>query len=236
VGQLNRRCSPGGRDVSVAGRVGVHSCPVGRGPELPVPQRVDAEFGRGVRREGSHDDCIESLYLTGAERAVLQDFITGLRDGDFSRLASAFEGERPLVLLWEERGAFVALPDVRAEALTCACFLGQITVAQYLLAHGVDPAAGARTGLNALHWAVNRGQLEAVRLLVRSGVSLETRNMYEGTALGTAVWAAVHESRPAHPQIIEELLQAGAHVADAEYPSGDASIDAILRRYGATAA
>ena len=101
------------------------------------------------------------------------------------------------------------------------------------MAQGINPTAGARTGLNALHWAVNRGELEVVRLLLRSGVPLELRNMYEGTALGTAVWSAVHEPRPAHPQIIEELLQAGAQVADAGYPSGNATVDSILQRHGA---
>src|SRR6266545_3426135 len=158
------------------------------------------------------------------DAVALRDFIGGMRAGDFSRLASAFEGERPLAQVWDARGEFMAMPDVRAEALTCACFLGQTKVAQYFLARGVDPAAGAGTGLNALHWAVNRGQLEAMRLLLRSGASLERRSMYEGTALGTAVWAAVHEPRPVHPQIIEELLKAGARVEDAGYPSGDASI------------
>jgi SAM-dependent methyltransferase len=60
LGQLNRRCSPGGRDVQAAGRDGLHSRPVGRGPEVPVPERVDAELGRGVRRQGGDDDRIEA--------------------------------------------------------------------------------------------------------------------------------------------------------------------------------
>ena len=172
--------------------------------------------------------------MTASDAAVvLEDFIDGMRAGDFSRLAAAFEGDRPLVLRWDGEGAFAAVPEVRAEALTCACFLGHIAVVQYFMAQGVDPTAGSRTGLNALHWAVNRGQLEVVRLLLRSDVPLELRSMYEGTALGTAVWSAVHEPRPAHPQIIEELLQAGAQVADAGYPSGNPAIDSILQRHGA---
>jgi len=167
--------------------------------------------------------------------AALQDFVRGMRAGDFSRLAAAFEGERPLVQVWDQQGAFAAAPDVRAEALTGASFLGQVVVVRYLLEQGVDPAAGAGTGLNALHWAANRGQLDAVRLLLRAGAPLEARSMYGGTVLGTAVWAAVNESRPAHPQIIEELLQAGAQVEDAGYPSGNTVVDALLRRFGATA-
>jgi hypothetical protein len=168
--------------------------------------------------------------------AALEDFISGMRAGDFSRLAPAFEGARPAAQVWDERGAFAATPEVRAEALTCACFLGQLAVARYFLEQGIDPAAGALTGLNAFHWAANRGQLDAVRLLLRRGAPLEARNRYDGTVLGTAIWSAVHEPRPAHAQIIEELLQAGARVQDAGYPSGNAAIDAVLRRFGATAA
>jgi hypothetical protein len=166
---------------------------------------------------------------------VLQDFIDGMRAGDFSRLANSFEGTRPRVVEWDKQGAFADAPDVRAEALTCASFLGAVAVATYFLEQGVDPAAGAATGLNAFHWAANRGQLESVRMLLRAGAPLEVKNSYEGTVLGTAVWSAVHEPRPAHAQIIEELLQAGARVEAADYPCGDPAIDSLLQRFGATA-
>jgi len=159
----------------------------------------------------------------------------GMRAGDFSRLAAAFAGERCLVQRWDERGEFATATDVRAEALTCACFLGAVATAKYFLGQGVDPSDGAATGLNAFHWAANRGELETVRLLLRNGAPLELRNNYNGTVLGTAVWSAIHEPRPAHAQIIEELLRAGARVEDAGYPSGDPTIDTLLRRFGATA-
>jgi hypothetical protein len=55
--------------------------------------------------------------------------------------------------------------------------------------------------------------------------------MYGGTALGTAIWAAINEPRRDHLQIIEELLNAGARWDDAEYPTGHQPIDAILERY-----
>lgn len=160
--------------------------------------------------------------------------MAGLRRGDFSRLEPLFSsGDQPAQIIeWHRRGLFAGEPRALAEALTCACFLGCLHVAEYLLAHGVDPAAGNGTGLDALHWAANRGQLEAVRLLIRHGAPLEARSMYGGTVLGTATWSAVNEPRAAHVQIVEELLSAGANVDQAEYPTGHADIDAVLRRHG----
>ena len=133
---------------------------------------------------------------------MFRDALQGLRRGDFSRLERRFEGgvgpagPRPLIIEWSDEGRFSDEPVALAEALTCACFLGRITVADYLLTRGVDPAAGAGTGLDALHWAANRGQLEAVRLLVRHKAPLETRSMYGSSVVGTAVWSAINEPGP----------------------------------------
>lgn len=161
------------------------------------------------------------------------DFIAGMRAGDFSAWEPAFKGSPSQVEAWDASGAFRDLPDVRAEALTCACFLGCEGPARYFLDQGVAVSGGTATGMNALHWAVNRGQPATVRLLLERGAPLEARSMYDGTALGTAVWSAVNESRAGHPAIIEELLRAGARVSDAGYPSGDAAIDELLAKHGA---
>ena len=118
-----------------------------------------------------------------------------------------------------------------ADSSICACFLGQTEVAEYLLTKGLDPSGGAGTGLNALHWAVNRGQLETVRLLLRHQTPLETRSMYGGTVLGTAVWSAIHEPKPDHLRIIEALLAAGADPNSVEFPTGRDDVDALLRPY-----
>ena len=54
---------------------------------------------------------------------AIADFVSGMRAGDFSRLAAAFEGAPSLVQVWDERGAFAGMPEIRAESLTSACFL-----------------------------------------------------------------------------------------------------------------
>jgi hypothetical protein len=162
--------------------------------------------------------------------------VGALQRGDYSLLEPVFTrsaDESPAVLRWYGQGRFDSHPKELAEALTCACFLGALDVAERMLAGGVDPAGGDGTGLNAFHWAANRGQLGAVRLLLRHGAPLEARNAYGGTVLGGAVWAAVHEPKPAHLEVVEELLRARANVAEAEFPTGLSELDALLRRYGA---
>ena len=162
--------------------------------------------------------------------------LEGLKRGDFSRLDYLFKrksGSPPQIVEWVEQGRFRGYDQELAEALTCACFNGRTEVAEYLLNMRVAPSGGAGTGLDAIHWAVNRGQLEAVRLLIRHKVPLESRSMYGGTVLGTAVWSAINEPRADHLAIIEELLAAGARVQEAGYPTEKDGIDALLRRYGA---
>jgi hypothetical protein len=161
----------------------------------------------------------------------------GLRRGDFTRLAPLFgDPARPDVatgqmLAWVERGEFDEEPAVLAEALTCACWLGQTGVAARLLDRGVDPAAGTGTGMSALHWAANRGQRAAVVLLLERGAPMEQRSMYDGTALGTAVWAYCHEPRGDQLGVIRALLEAGADPRTVDFPTGRREVDALLAPY-----
>ena len=166
-----------------------------------------------------------------------QEAAEGLRRGDFTRLAPLFgDAARPevatgQVLAWVEAGEFDDEPEIRAEALTCACWLGQTGVAERLLDRGIDPAAGMGTGMSALHWAANRGQRPAVELLLARGAPTEQRNMYDGTALGTAVWGYLHEPRGDQLGVIRVLLAAGADASAAEFPTGRHEVDALLAPY-----
>ena len=168
--------------------------------------------------------------------ATFDNTLAGLRRGDFSRLDPLFQsksGSSSQIVEWANLGCFRGHDQELAEALTCACFNGRTEVAEYLLNRGIESSGGAGTGLNAIHWAANRGQLEAVRVLLRNKVPLESRSMYGGTVLGTAVWSAINEPKADHLAIIEELLAAGARVKEAGYPTGRDDIDGLLRRYGA---
>ena len=172
----------------------------------------------------------------GGAQADLRDALLGLETGDFSRLDPLFAqdvtaGKSCQVVQWHENGLLGDRANMLAEALTCACFLGRTEAAEYFLQKGVPPSGGANTGLNAFHWAANRGQLEAVRLLIRWKAPMETRSMYGGNVLDTAVWSAINEPRPNQITIIEELLKAGARLETEEYPTGNQTIDAILRQH-----
>lgn len=171
--------------------------------------------------------------------AAFDAAVLGLLAGDFSRLAPLFharsgaDGTRCAILDWDRQGRFREQPAARAEALTCACFLGCMPVVEYLLDHGVAAPGGAATGLDGLHWAVNRGQLDVVRCLLARKVGLETRSMYGGTPIGTVLWSARNEPRAGHLAILAALLEAGASIDAGLYPTGDARIDALLERHGA---
>jgi hypothetical protein len=173
----------------------------------------------------------------GADDPLFRDAVRGLEHGDFSRLQPLFvekptPSRRPCrIVEWVEKGYFDNEPKALTEALTCACFNGRTGVAAFLLNRGVDPAAGANTGLNAFHWAANRGHLETVKLLIERKAPLEIKNMYGGTVLGCAVWSAIHEPRPEHLPIIEALIAAGAHLDAAGYPTGNERVDELLRRH-----
>jgi hypothetical protein len=145
--------------------------------------------------------------------------------------AAAPESVQCRIVDWVEAGAFAEEPAALAEALTCACWLGRTGVAAFLLDRGVDPTAGMGTGMDALHWGANRGQLAVVNLLLVRGAPTGSRSTHGGTALGTAVWSAIHEPRADHLAIIEALLEAEARPAEVEYPTGHEGVDALLRRY-----
>jgi len=170
------------------------------------------------------------------EDARWRDALKGLQRGDFSLLEPLFEQHAsPLghcdIVEWYENGYFNNESKSLAEALTCACFLGRTHVAEFFLNQGVDPSLGINTGLSALHWAANRGNLDTVNLLIKWKAPLEQKNMYGGTVLDCTVWSAINERRPDHLKIIEALIDAGAIVSAVDYPTGSEQVDTLLSRH-----
>lgn len=119
------------------------------------------------------------------------------------------------------------------QAFTWACMLGRTSDVEFLLNKRVDPLAGDNTGLNGFHYAASSGHLDVIKLLIERKVPLEVTNMYGGTVLGQAVWSAINETRADHIAIVEALLEAGANIDEAGYPTKNERVDEVLRRHGA---
>ena len=124
-----------------------------------------------------------------------------------------------------------------------ACEYGRTVVVDFLIKKGADLRAGENTGLTGLHWAVVGGQLDAIRLLLRRGAPLEAKNVYGGTALGQALWSAMHGGAGVdYVPIIETLIEAGVEIApgwlswlerEGGSSAATARIAEVLRRHGA---
>ena len=121
-----------------------------------------------------------------------------------------------------------------------ACEYGRAEAADFLLRMGVDKNTYRQHKLTGLHWAAASGDLDTVKAVLKHQPPLEARNVWGGTPLGGAIWAAT-ESDPNDPvwpkadwvPIIDLLLQAGASVQAIDYPTGHLRIDDVLRSYGA---
>jgi ankyrin repeat protein len=124
--------------------------------------------------------------------------------------------------------------------LMWACEYGQTSVVGFLLDHGVDAGTNVH-GMTGLHWAAVGGQLDTIKLLIARHAPLEARNAYGGTVLGCATWAVMN-SAPINPwldantdwvAILQLLIEAGARIDEADYPTGNEGVDQLLRRMGA---
>jgi ankyrin repeat protein len=117
---------------------------------------------------------------------------------------------------------------------------GRAEVADFLLQMGVDKETYRQFKLTGRHWAAASGDIDTVKALLKHGAPLEAKNVWGGTPLGSAIWAAT-ESDPNDPvwpkadwvPIVELLLEAGANTDAVEYPTGHSRIDAVLLRHGA---
>jgi len=169
------------------------------------------------------------LDLEGASGVGRLDVVRSFFNEDGSLRASAIKVQMDRGFIW-------------------ACEYGQTAVVEFLLGKGADPAA-PMDGMNSLHWAVMGGHLDTIKLLIDRNVSVETENVYGGTALSTAFWATVnHEEVYRWPgftddlSVIEVLLNAGARIEAGtldwferqNLPAGKkAAIEDLLQSYGA---
>ncbi len=124
--------------------------------------------------------------------------------------------------------------------LMWACEYGHTSVVEFLLDQHLDVGTQVR-GMTGLHWAVIGGHMDTIKLLLERKAPLEVRNSYGGTVLGQATWSVTHSDAVYRwPQletdwagIIELLIEAGANLEEADYPTGNQRVDEVLRRHRA---
>jgi ankyrin repeat protein len=127
-----------------------------------------------------------------------------------------------------------ATQEQRDRGFRWACQYGRRDVVDFLIDRGINLRAGENSGQTALHLAAHHAELTTVKLLIARGAPLEAKNAYGGTVLGQATWSCMNSGFPVdHAVIIETLLEEGADVHQADYPTGDARVDKLLQLYGA---
>lgn len=184
------------------------------------PENFDTETARAFIADEVGFESWEKLAEAVIDRSenarpVLFHYaVAAMERGDFSALESTL-GEANFhsqIVDWYESGMFDTEQETLAEVLSASCMLGQTRTAEYLIDKGVDPYAGMRSWLAGPHYAVSSGRLETVKMLLEKKVPMEVENRYGGTLLGQALWSAINEHKDDHAEIIEQLIEAGAHV------------------------
>ena len=126
-----------------------------------------------------------------------------------------------------------ATPAELNEGFICACIHGHQQAVEFLLDRGADLRTNAITGQTGLHQAVLGCHADLMRFLIDRGAPLEIRNRFGGTVLGQAVWSLINsEHGERYIPAIQMLVDAGASVEEAGYPTGNARVDRLLERRG----
>ena len=120
------------------------------------------------------------------------------------------------------------------EAFWSACKYGHTEVAECLLKRGVDMDAKGGANSTGLMLASQRGRRNTVKMLLGYGASVELKNDYGGTALGSTMYfLANHPVLDAdYAGVIELLLNAGSEFNFADKATGDDEVDDVLRKLG----
>lgn len=120
------------------------------------------------------------------------------------------------------------------EAFWSACKYGHTGVAECLLKRGVDIDVKGGANNTGLMLASQRGRRDAVEMLLDYGASVELKNDFGGSALGSTMYfLANHPGIDAdYAGVIELLLNAGSEFNFANKATGDDEVDDMLRRRG----
>ncbi len=120
------------------------------------------------------------------------------------------------------------------EAYWSACKYGHTGVAECLLKRGVDIDARGGANNTGLMLASQRGRRDTVEMLLDCGASVELKNDFGGSALGSTMYFLANHPVPDadYARVIELLLDAGSKFNFANKSTGDDEVDDMLRKRG----
>lgn len=120
------------------------------------------------------------------------------------------------------------------EAFWSACKYGHTEVAECLLKCGLDIDARGGANNTGLMLASQRGRRDMVEMLLDYGASVELKNDFGGTALGSTMYFLANHPVPNtdYAGVIELLLNAGSEFNFVDKLTGDDEVDDILRKRG----
>ncbi len=138
---------------------------------------------------------------------------------------------------FDENGA--ARPPIGPKELTSAflyaCGYGSREGAEFLMAHGVDPAVRNPQGQTALHWANYTPHIEIIKLLLERGAPVSLKDwQHQATPLDMALWTWSHasgaERRERCYEAVALLVRAGATLDPDQWRNPGEDDSAMLRK------
>ena len=120
------------------------------------------------------------------------------------------------------------------EAFWSACKYGHTGVAECLIKCGVDIDARGGANNTGLMLASQRGRRDMVKMLLGYGASVELKNDFDGTALGSTMYFLANHPVPDadYTGVIELLLNVGSEFNFGGKTTGDDEVDDMLRKRG----
>lgn len=216
-----------GADVNAAANVyGGHSTTLGLAATSIHPERAGiqeelldvlirngAALDHAVAPNYTHVLLVNACLANGRGRAAA--FLAG-RGAKLDLEGAAGVGRLDVVRsFFGQTGKLQPAAIQMERGLAWASEYGKNDVIEFLLENGAPLHMKEATGLTALHWAIIGRQVDTIKLLLARGASLEAKNIYDGDALGQALWSATNDPSGAdHVPIIALLLEAGAKIED----------------------
>jgi ankyrin repeat protein len=176
-------------------------------------------YGGGATTLGLHLTSIHP-YRTGMRTRLMEILVKSGASVDGARGAEGIVGAAALGRLDRVRVLAGSAPAAQTQsAFLWACEHGRRQVVEFLVEQGVDLSKQDGNGLSGIHFAAAGGHVEIVRLLADRGSPLETRNIWGGTVLATALWGATNgDPNVDYTPVVQTLLGAGAKVQSGYLP------------------